>query len=210
MEDMLHVWDGPPPPLRTLLFADVAGVGVPFPSRWANRFSLLSWMILSLSPFLGSYPSPNLSSAEGSSTGANIRCKFLPLAFLIWAVQHKSCYHLRSFRHLCSGTLRNRISIQNLEWLEGSLNSFFSGFNIRECSRFSDKQSFFFTVTTWPSTAYLTLWCGEDKTGQHQTCESKAFQAAYYKPGHESILWPYIPQWKQTGWNPSYSILRLD
>lgn len=23
-------------------------------------------------------------------------------------------------------------------------------------------------------------------------CESKVFQAAYYKPGHGSILWPYI------------------
>lgn len=38
MEDMLHVWDGPPPPLRTLLFADVAGVGVPFPGPIASLF----------------------------------------------------------------------------------------------------------------------------------------------------------------------------
>ena len=33
-----------------------------------------------------------------------------------------------------------------------------------------------------------TLLFDAEKTGQHQTCESKAFQAAYYKPGHESIL----------------------
>jgi hypothetical protein len=33
-----------------------------------------------------------------------------------------------------------------------------------------------------------TLLFDAEKTGQHQTCESKAFQAAYYKPGDESIL----------------------
>lgn len=78
------------------------------------------------------------------------------LAFLIWAVQHKSCYHLRSFRHLWAQWNPQKLNQHSKFRVTGRKSQQLLQ-RLQYTGMQQDKQSLFFTVTTWPSTAYFTL-----------------------------------------------------